>query len=130
MATLSLQLHGKKRVTTNIRAEVDNLLTKSIGGLVVVAGQEMTEMKRRAPVDTGDLQSSGFVDGPNFLRIGGFKVVEMVFSFGDTVVTYAFAVHEDLEAFHNPGQARYVASVLEESSGFLTPRIAAAAGLG
>ena len=130
MATMSLKLHGKKRVTTNIRAEVDNLLTRSVGGLVVVAGQENTEMKRRTPVDLGPLVASVRVDGPNVLRIGGFKVVEMVFSAGDTAVDYAVTVHEDLEAFHDNGEARFIASVLEESSGFLTQRIAAAAGIG
>lgn len=130
MARITLRLLGKKRVATNIRASLSSISKQAIGGLIIVAGQEMTEMKRRTPVDLGNLVGSGHVDGPNFSnRSGGIRWIEMVFVFGGTSAPYAFAVHEDLSVFHNPGEARYVAGPLEEAAPFLTQRIAIAGGL-
>ena len=130
MASISFTLVGRRRVTTNIRASLTSISRQSIVGLVVVAGQELTEMKRRTPVDTGALVGSGHVDGPTIHGgPGSSQIVEMVFGFGGPAVDYAFRVHEDLEVFHNPGEARYVAGPLEEATPFLTQRIASAGGL-
>lgn len=130
MARITLRLVGKKRVATNIRASLSNISTQAIGGLVVVAGQELTEMKRRTPVDLGALVTSGHVDGPNITGgPRGIRIVEMVFVYGGVTAPYALAVHEGLDVFHNPGEARYVAGPLEESAPFLTQRIAIAGGL-
>lgn len=82
---------------------------------------EMTEAKRRTPVDTGALRASGTVHAPT-LKFN--RDVEVVLSFGSVAVGYATRVHEDLDAFHKVGQAKYLESTLNESRPFLAARIA------
>jgi hypothetical protein len=82
---------------------------------------EMREMKKRVPVDTGTLRDSGTVDEPKWS--GNNLSVDL--GFGGAAEDYAIVVHEDLEAFHPVGQAKYVESVLNESAPYLASRLAA-----
>ncbi len=81
---------------------------------------EMTEAKKRTPVDTGALRASGHVTGPD--RKG--RDVEVRLSFGGPAVQYAVEVHENLEAWHRVGQAKYLESVLNESASHMANRVA------
>ena len=81
---------------------------------------EMTEAKRRTPVDTGTLRASGFVAEPE--RHG--RNISVTLSFGGAAETYAIYVHENLEAFHKVGQAKFLESTLDESRPFMAARIA------
>jgi hypothetical protein len=85
------------------------------------ASIEMTESKRRVPVDTGVLRASGFVDKPELK--GGVHSITM--AYGGAASEYALIVHEDLTAFHPHGEAKYLESVLRESEPFMAGRIAA-----
>lgn len=92
--------------------------------LFMEAQIEMTEAKRRTPVDVtppmphpGLLRSTGHVDQPE--RSG--RHISVTLSFG---TEYAVYVHENLEAFHQIGQARFLSSVLEESQPYMAERIA------
>ena len=51
--------------------------------------------------------------------------VSVRMSFGGNAVQYAVSVHENLEAFHRVGQAKFLESVLNESVGYMTQRVAA-----
>lgn len=82
---------------------------------------EMTESKRRTPVDTGALRSTGFVKPPYFSSDHNITVV---LGFGGPAAPYALIVHEDMEAFHKVGQAKYLESTLMESRPFIAQRIA------
>ena len=82
---------------------------------------EMTEMKRLVPVDTGALKGSGFVEQP--VRTG--NKVTLTLGFGGAAADYAIPVHEDLEAFHRVGQAKYVEQPLAESAAHFPSRVAA-----
>jgi len=73
----------------------------------------MTEAKKRTPVDTGVLRSSGHVQGPTV--VGNDIQVRLVF--GGPAATYAVAVHENLTAHHTVGQAKYLESVIVERRG-------------
>lgn len=81
---------------------------------------EMTEAKERTPVRTGALRASGRVEdlgeGPGAIGVR--------WAFGGAAVDYAVPVHENLEAFHRVGQAKYLESVLVESAPHMTERIA------
>lgn len=81
---------------------------------------EMTESKRRCPVDTGTLLASGFVQQP--VRAG--SNISVTLGYGGEASSYAVIVHEDLEAFHKVGQAKYLESVLKESASHMAARIA------
>lgn len=81
---------------------------------------ELAEIKKLTPVDTGALRASEYVEGP--IREGRRIYVFIVA--GGPTVTYAFIVHEDLEAFHKTGQAKYIEQPLSESSPYMAERIA------
>jgi hypothetical protein len=87
---------------------------------------EMTEAKRRTPVDTGKLRASGQVAKP--VREG--NRISVTLSFGGAAIDYAIYVHENLEANHDSppfggGQAKFLESVLNESAPYMAARIAA-----
>lgn len=81
---------------------------------------EMTEAKRRTPVDTGTLRASGHVQDPDYSG----KTIAVTLAFGGAAETYAIIVHEDLEAFHHTGQAKFLESTLKESQPYMAARVA------
>jgi hypothetical protein len=94
---------------------------KAVDRAVYEFGQvEMKEMKRRVPVDTGTLKDSGFVEKP--VRDG--MNVRLTLGFGGAAEAYAIYVHEDLEAVHRVGEAKFVESVLNESTPYFAVRVA------
>lgn len=81
---------------------------------------EMTEAKQRTPVLTGALRASGRVEGPD---IQGYNI-EVKMRFGGPSVNYAIKVHENLEAYHRNGQAKFLESTLRESARYMADRVA------
>lgn len=92
---------------------------------------EMTESKRRCPVDTrpnvyypytkaphpGQLRASGRAHEPE--RRGREITVTLSYA-----TDYAVYVHENPDAFHPVGQWKYLESVLNESRGHMAARLA------
>ena len=96
--------------------------------LFIEASVEMTESKRRCPVDItpnaphpGQLRASGTVHPPE--RSG--NNISVTLSYGGAAQDYAVWVHEVLDAVHPVGQAKYLESVLNESRSHMAARIAA-----
>jgi Bacteriophage HK97-gp10, putative tail-component len=85
---------------------------------------EATECKNRTPVDTGTLRASIHVVGPERSSAYG-RIIRCWIVAGGAAERYALIVHEDLEAFHKYGQARYISSVIEESAPYLLARVLA-----
>lgn len=81
---------------------------------------ERTESMRRTPVDTGALRASHHVTTP---RISG-REISVTIEVGGSAAPYAVKVHEDLEAFHRVGGAKFLESTIMESAPFLARRIA------
>lgn len=88
---------------------------------------EMTEAKRRTPVDVspnaphpGQLRASGQVSEP--VRNG--KNISVTLSFGGGAIDYAVYVHEIVENYHPIGQAKYLESTLNESRPYMAGRLA------
>ena len=90
---------------------------------------EMKEAKKRTPVSEkgsdgmppGTLRNSGDIvkwDGkdPEDIRV--------ILTFGVPIPHYAVYVHEDLEAFHKVGQAKFLESTLLESASHIEDRVA------
>lgn len=93
---------------------------------------EMTEAKRRTPVDVnyaggripphpGQLRASGMVAEPE--RNG--RNISVTLSFGGAASDYAIYVHEIIENIHPVGQAKFLESTLNESRNSMAARIAA-----
>ena len=114
------QLTGAKELEEKLRAIALATPNKLAAALYREAQIEMTESKKRVPVDTGALRSSGVVQKPVF----DGKNVSVTLGYGGPSVDYAFKVHEDLQAFHKVGQAKYLESVIVESAPHLLQRIA------
>ncbi len=81
---------------------------------------ESKESQRRTPVDTGALRATHEVQKP---RIEGHDV-SVAIRVGGPSAPYAVIVHEDLEADHKVGQAKFLESTILESRPFLAERIA------
>lgn len=91
------------------------------------AQPEVTEMKRRCPVDVtedaphpGNLRNSIHVEKPQ--RKG--NVISVTFATGKQA-PYAPHVHENPDAFHAVGEWKFMESVLNESRRYMGKRIAA-----
>jgi hypothetical protein len=81
---------------------------------------ELKEVKRRTPVDTGELRASEHVVGP----IRRFRQIYTEIVAGGPAAPYAIYVHEDPDAFHKVGEWKFIESVLLESRPFMAERIA------
>jgi Bacteriophage protein of unknown function (DUF646). len=101
-------------------------LARDVPGVVAAALYEeakieMREAKRRTPVETGALRDSGLVYKP---MIDG-SMISCTMTFGVPDPYYAIYVHEDLEAHHDVGEAKFLESTLLESAPYMARRIKA-----
>ena len=118
---VSLTYTGDAALEGELKRLADRSPDLLLGALVEEAELEMTEMKKRTPVDTGALRSSGHIANP---RRNGSEEFAVDIAFGGPAAPYAPIVHEDLDAFHKVGQAKYVESVVLESIPHMPGRIA------
>lgn len=109
---------GIRRKIASLQRELPNEVGRAIR---VEAEIEATECKRRTPVDTGALRSTIHVEGPT-TEVGGSISCTIVA--GGPAADYAIHVHENLEAYHPVGQAKFIEEPLRESAPFLLGRIA------
>lgn len=117
---LEFNVGGLKELQRNVD-RLSRDVTQAAGrALREEAEIEMTEAKHRTPVDTGALRASGRVEGPHVQS----DEIAVTLQFGDAAATYALYVHENLEAFHKVGQAKYLESTLVESAPYMADRIA------
>lgn len=122
------RMQGVKQMQALIGRKQAGLLRKAGAALFAEAQIEMAESKRRVPVDTGVLRASGYVNPPVAgFGLGGGGVagtVRVELGYGGPAEDYAVIVHEDLDAFHRVGEAKFLESVLNESAPFMAQRIA------
>lgn len=81
---------------------------------------EQKESMRRTPVESGALRASHEVTKP---KIDG-RDISVTIKVGGPAAPYALYVHENLEADHPVGQAKFLESTLNESKPYLPARIA------
>jgi len=91
-------------------------------GLYEVAEEMMTESKQRVPVDTGALKNSGHVEKPQDTG----ENISVALGYGGPSAEYALTVHEDLDALHKVGEAKYLESVVREYAPYVLERVAKA----
>jgi hypothetical protein len=82
---------------------------------------DATEAKERTPVHLGNLKNSVHAIGPTTNAAGQ---IETAIVAGGPSAPYAIYVHEDLDAFHKVGEAKFIESVIRESRPFMKDRIA------
>lgn len=117
-------MHGTAKARAQIE-EYAKRFPKAVGiALYREAQVEMTESKRRCPVDVtppmphpGLLRSTGKVHPP----VQEGNMISVTLSYG---TDYALPVHEILENLHPVGQAKFLESVLKESEPHMAQRVA------
>lgn len=128
---LGIRLEGVPEMIRKIR-EVQKLYPDRVKqALAVEAEIEVTEAKKRTPVYTGPtgpgkpipglLRASVHQDGPHR---EGHRIYTKIVA-GGAAGAYAIPQHENLEYFHEVGQAKYIESVILESRPFMAARIVA-----
>lgn len=80
---------------------------------------EKPESMKKTPVRYGDLRDSHVTKGP-VIRLGKISAWIEV---GEGL-DYATRVHEDTEAFHPVGEAKFLESTIRESQPFILRRVA------
>ncbi len=126
---LNGKMHGVQKMVAKIKAYQAQFPDKVKAALYLEGQVEMTEAKRRCPVwnserpvpfghAPGSLRASGHVEEP--VRNGSRISVALTFG-----TDYAIFVHEDLEAFHETGEAKYLEGPLVESAPYIPARLAA-----
>jgi len=114
-------IHGADSVNRRLTELLNSVPQKVAAALYAEASNILTEAQKRTPVEFGTLRASGHVVGPT--TEGGN--VSVIIAFGGPAAPYAVYVHENMEAHHNVGQAKYLESVIVESSPKLAARVAA-----
>ena len=124
-------MRGKMLGVAQMRAALKQIAAKfpdRVAAAIYREAQiEMTESKRRCPVDItpnaphpGQLRASGTVHPPE--RSG--RNISVTLSYGGAAQDYAVWVHENPDAIHPVGQWKYLESVLDESRSSMAARIA------
>jgi len=92
----------------HLKSVLDRMGSGALDALGKAAVDEMTKMmqvsKGQCPVDTGTLRASGMVQPP--VRVGNQVVVTA--GYGGAASGYAIYVHEDLNATHPVGNAKFL----------------------
>ncbi len=92
-------------------------IPQSLPSILFQEGESiMSASKAEVPVDLGNLRATGHVQAP----VVTSQSVEVLLGYGGPAVDYAIVVHENLEAHHTVGKAKY----LED------PALRAAKGMG
>lgn len=95
---------------------------KAAGSSLYLEGEGIMTLSKEVyvPVDLGVLCGSGFVELPQFER----NKVSIVLGFGGPAAPYAVEVHEDLQAYHTVGEAKYLSKPFRSSAKELSQRLA------
>lgn len=104
------------KVQQNITAAGERAVAAYAQAMRAEAELILTAAKLEAPVDTGNLRASGYVDekdrGGSTQLVIGFQAA------------YALPVHENLNAHHVVGKAKYLEDPLKAAMGGLPARVA------
>lgn len=95
---------GLEKILSNLDKEAAKIEGLSMEGLLEAGFKVLKVAQERTPVDTGNLKNSGYV------RKEGKLGVIVGFS-----AAYAIYVHENLEAHHDTGQAKFLESALRDN---------------
>jgi hypothetical protein len=87
-----------------LRQARSRLRKELASGLYQLGEEVMADARPRTPVEFGHLRQSGHVELPAWSG----SEVSVTVGFGGPAAPYAIYVHENLEAHHEVGQAKYL----------------------
>lgn len=109
---------GLDETVAHIRALGDApTAVRQLAKALFTRGSKILQVSQRlVPVDTGALRGSGHVTFP---EVDG-KSASVKIVYGGAAAPYAYEVHENLQAYHRVGQAKYLeTAALAERGGTL-----------
>ncbi len=104
-----IKLIGTDKVLKNLNKQVRRIKGQTTKGMRIVVLLIKGRSIVKSPVDTGNLRASHFSN----VTTQKNRIIGIV---GATAF-YAFFVHEDLEASHKVGQAKFLEDAIKESKG-------------
>jgi len=112
-------LVGEKELLAHLSIEAQKITERSAAALAKAGGEIIRVTTPKVPVDTGELRSRSFNEGPllggeEYYQIVGYEKHDRQF-----LDQYAVEVHENLAARHKIGQAKYLEAGLQETAGYL-----------
>jgi hypothetical protein len=114
-----IELTGEEKMRARLLAYANKIPEICEAALYEEAHIEMTESMKRTPVDKGPLRASHTVETK---RRG--SDISATIGVGGPSAPYAVYVHEDEDAFHKVGQAKFLESTILESRPYMALRIA------
>lgn len=118
---MSAELKGLDKMQRRLERMAQRVPTEVGRALLEEAHIERTESMKRTPVEFGALRASHEVEPP----VVSGRDVSVKITVGGPSAPYAIYVHEDLDAHHNVGQAKFLESTIMESRPYMARRIAA-----
>ena len=112
---VDIEIKGLAEANLKVQELIASDIKAGVMALREFAETEMTEAKRRTPVDTGVLRASGFVSPVE----DGVRL-----AYGGAASDYAIYVHENLDANHPVGEAKYLERPVLEALPGLAERVA------
>lgn len=113
-----LDTDGIRRKIASLQRELPNEIGRAVRAEAEI---EATECKRRTPVDSGNLRATIHVEGPINEPGNGISAAIVC---GGPAAPYAVHVHENMDAYHRVGGAKFIEGPVRESAPFLPARIA------
>lgn len=117
---MSVTIKGASELRAKLRRMIVEIPEEVARALYQEALVEQKESMRRTPVDTGALRASHETQRP---VIAG-RNISVSILVGGPAAPYAIPVHENLEAHHPVGQAKFLESTIRESGPHLPARLA------
>lgn len=118
---IKIDWQGGAKMAATLQKVATEMPNKVRAALRAETEIEAKEVRARTPVDTGNLRDSVKVEeGDTKQR----DVIAVQIVAGGPEAPYGLTVHEDLEAFHRVGQAKFLESVIRESAPHMQKRIA------
>lgn len=121
---MSAKLSGVEKMRKNLKSVKEKVPNEIARALYIELEIGSKEVKRRTPVDEGELRASIHVQGPFVVYLKGRRVIYGNIVAGGPSAPYAIYVHEDLDAQHKVGQAKFLESWLLESRPNMAARVA------
>lgn len=118
--SVKINITGQGKVIAALKNLPDGYQHQLAAALYQEGEALIAEAKAETPVDTGALRASGHVLAP---EIAGDKVTVRA-GFGGPAAPYAVFVHENLEAHHNVGNAKYLENPAKRRAATMAERIA------
>lgn len=118
MAKGVTRIDGIEKVLRRANKEIEQVESKSLSGLYAAGLKIQRDSQGLVPVDTANLKGSAYTQREDKGVVIGYGA------------EYAAAVHEDMEARHTVGQAKYLEQAVRQNERAIVDIVRRFAGVG